>query len=65
MTLAHGGLGIMIIGIIVAVACGKRKHIVALKPGESSDSRGLYRDLSGRTSHLKGPNYDGRPGTFT
>ena len=47
MALAHGGLGIMVVGII-AISLWKVEVIVALKPGETADVARLCGDLHGR-----------------
>ena len=60
--LAHGGLGIMIIGII-AISLWKVEVIVALKPGETAIVDGYSVTFQGDTA-LTGPNYTGRAGRF-
>ncbi len=60
--LAHGGLGVMIAGII-AISLWKVEVIVALKPGESADVGGYTVTFQSETP-LTGPNYTGRVGQF-
>jgi cytochrome c-type biogenesis protein CcmF len=60
--LAHGGLGIMIAGII-AISLWKIEVIVALKPGEAADVGGYSVTFVGETP-LTGPNFTGRVGRF-
>lgn len=62
MTLAHGGLGIMICGII-AVSLWKTEVIVAVKPGEPVQV-GAYTVTFEGDAPLTGPNYTGRAGRF-
>jgi cytochrome c biogenesis factor len=45
MALAHGGMGIMVAGII-AISLWKIEVIVALKPGEAGGRRRLFRSPS-------------------
>jgi cytochrome c-type biogenesis protein CcmF len=60
--LAHGGLGIMIAGII-AISLWKIEVIVALKPGEKTAVGNYEVTFIGETP-LTGPNYTGRAGRF-
>jgi cytochrome c-type biogenesis protein CcmF len=60
--MAHGGLGIMIAGII-AVSLWKVETIVALKPGEAAAVGNYSVTFTGETP-LTGPNYTGRAGHF-
>ncbi len=60
--LAHGGLGLMIAGII-AISLWKVEVIVALKTGESADV-GAYTVTFLSETPLNGPNYTGRAGRF-
>jgi cytochrome c-type biogenesis protein CcmF len=61
-TLAHGGLGIAILGII-AISLWKVENIVALKAGESTEVSGYRIEFVGEAP-LTGPNYTGRTGAF-
>ncbi len=60
--MAHGGLGIMIIGII-AISLWKIEVIVALKPGDSAMVGGYSVTFQGETP-VTGANYTGRAGRF-
>jgi cytochrome c-type biogenesis protein CcmF len=62
MFAAHGGLGIMVIGII-AISLWKIEVIVSMKPGEAVDV-GSYRVEFVSDVPLTGPNYTGRTGAF-
>jgi cytochrome c-type biogenesis protein CcmF len=62
MALAHGGMGIMVAGII-AISLWKIEVIVALKPGEMANVGGYTVTFQGETP-LTGPNYTGREGRF-
>ena len=62
MTLAHGGVGIMVAGII-AISLWKIEVIVALKPGEAAEVGSYTVTFKGDTP-LTGPNYTGRAGRF-
>ena len=59
---AHGGLGLMIAGII-AISLWKVEVIVALKPGEQA-AVGNYTVTFLGESPMTGPNYTGRSGRF-
>ena len=60
--MAHGGLGIMIAGII-AISLWKIEVIVALKPGEQA-AVGAYTVTFIGEAPSSGSNYTGRSGTF-
>lgn len=60
--LAHGGLGVMVIGIIV-LSLWKEEHITSIKPGESIPVAGYTVVFKG-IEPLSGPNYDGILGRF-
>jgi cytochrome c-type biogenesis protein CcmF len=60
--LAHGGLGLIVIGVVV-LSLWKEEHIVTLKLGESVDVAGYHLTLKEITP-LKGPNYAGKSGHF-
>ena len=62
MSLAHGGLGIMICGII-AVSLWKTEVIVAVQPGEPVQVGAYTVTFQGDTP-LTGANYTGRAGRF-
>ena len=62
MTLAHAGVGFMVIGI-VAVTAWRSEEIVALKPGEKIAIAG-YDITFLDEGPLRGPNYDGEAGRF-
>jgi cytochrome c-type biogenesis protein CcmF len=62
MALAHGGMGIMVMGII-AISLWKVEVIVAMKPGETADVAGYAVTFRGETP-LTGPNYTGLAGQF-
>jgi len=62
MVLAHGGLGIMVVGII-AISLWKVEIIIAMKPGETVDVAGFAVTFKGETP-LTGPNYTGLAGQF-
>ncbi len=59
---AHGGLGIMVMGII-AISLWKTEVIVAMKPGETVSVGGYEVTFEGEAP-LTGPNYTGRTGRF-
>jgi len=59
---AHGGLGLMVAGII-AISLWKVEVIVALKPNESA-AVGAYQVTFLGETPLTGPNYTGRVGSF-
>jgi cytochrome c-type biogenesis protein CcmF len=60
--LAHGGVGVMLAGI-VAISLWRLEVIVALKPGQSADI-GRYNVTFIGEAPLTGPNYTGRVGSF-
>ncbi len=60
--LAHGGVGVMLAGI-VAISLWRLEVIVALKPGQSADI-GKYNVTFIGEAPLTGPNYTGRVGNF-
>ena len=62
MTLAHGGLGLVVIGIIT-ISLWKVEVIVALKPGEMAKV-GAYEVTFVGEHPVVGPNYTGTGGTF-
>jgi cytochrome c-type biogenesis protein CcmF len=62
MTMAHGGLGLMIIGII-AISLWKQEHIVAMKPNDSAVVGGYTVQFLGEVP-LQGANYVGSAGQF-
>ncbi len=59
---AHGGLGIMVMGII-AISLWKTEVIIAMKPGETAQV-GAYTVTFQGEAPLTGPNYTGRTGRF-
>ena len=61
-TMAHGGLGILIIGVII-LSLWREEHIVSLKVGEKIDVAG-YTVTFRAEEPLQGPNYVGRQGVF-
>jgi cytochrome c-type biogenesis protein CcmF len=61
-TLAHAGLGIMVIGI-VGISAWKEEHILVLKPGEKTNVAGYEVQFTGE-SPLTGPNFTGVNGNF-
>ena len=61
-SLAHGGLGIMIIGVII-LSLWKEEHIVSVKPGAEIPVAGYIVQFKG-IEPLKGVNFDGRQGRF-
>ena len=62
MTLAHAGLGLIIIGI-TAITLWKVEHILAMKPGERTDVGSYSVQFVGETP-LTGENYTGSAGQF-
>ena len=60
--LAHGGVGVMLAGI-VAISLWRIEVIVALKPGQSAEV-GKYSVTFIGEAPLTGPNYTGRVGSF-
>ena len=59
---AHGGLGILVMGII-AISLWKTEVIVAMKPGDTAQV-GAYQVTFEGEAPLTGPNYTGRTGRF-
>jgi len=60
--LAHGGLGLIVIGVVV-LTLWKEEHIVSITPGTSIPVGGytvVFKDIE----PLVGPNYDGTLGRF-
>ncbi|HZF36847.1 MAG TPA: cytochrome c-type biogenesis CcmF C-terminal domain-containing protein, partial [Candidatus Angelobacter sp.] len=62
MTLAHGGLGIVIAGIVAASAW-RAEQILVMRPGQSTDISG-YSVLFQGVSQVDGPNYSAERGEF-
>ncbi|MBI3674682.1 MAG: heme lyase CcmF/NrfE family subunit [Rhizobiales bacterium] len=62
MALAHGGLGIVVVGII-AMSLWKVEVIAAMKPGETRQV-GAYTVTFQGEAPLTGANYTGRAGSF-
>jgi cytochrome c-type biogenesis protein CcmF len=62
MTLAHAGLGVVVIGI-VAMTAWKEEHILIMKPGDQLRVAGYEVQFTGETP-LTGPNYTGTAGQF-
>jgi cytochrome c-type biogenesis protein CcmF len=63
MTVAHVGLGVVILGITVS-STGKSERILVMHPGESTDIAGYTVHFDG-VQNLDGPNYQAQRGTFT
>ncbi|HEY8264685.1 MAG TPA: heme lyase CcmF/NrfE family subunit [Methyloceanibacter sp.] len=61
--LAHGGLGMCVIGI-VATTAWREERILALKPGEAADIAGYQLTFDG-VAPRQGPNYRERVGLFS
>ena len=61
--LAHGGLGMCVIGI-VATTAWREEQILALKPGETADIAGYHLTFDG-VAPRQGPNYRERVGLFS
>ena len=62
MTLAHGGLGVLIAGM-VGISAWKTEAIIAMKPGESHPLADYTVTFKGETP-MTGPNYTGSAGRF-
>ena len=62
MTLAHGGLGIVVAGIVAASAW-RAEDILAMRPGQSTDISG-YSVLFKGVTQVNGPNYSADRGEF-
>ena len=60
--LAHGGLGLLVIGVIL-LSVWKQELIIAMKPGQTAELAGYSITFVGEEP-LKGPNYDGISGVF-
>ena len=60
--LAHGGLGILLIGVVI-LSVWKVEKIVTVKPGEDIELAGYTITFVGEQP-LKGANYDGISGSF-
>ncbi|MFO1073000.1 MAG: heme lyase CcmF/NrfE family subunit [Geminicoccaceae bacterium] len=63
MTLAHIGLGVLILGITVQ-STGRVERILVLQPGETTELAGYQVRFEG-VNEAKGPNYTARRATFT
>ena len=62
MTLAHAGVGVMVIGI-TAVTAWKDERILAVQPGQPVEIAG-YTVAFASADVLEGPNYSGESGRF-
>ncbi len=62
MTLAHGGLGVMIAGMI-GISVWKTEAIITMKPGDTHQLADYTVTFRGETP-LTGPNYTGSAGQF-
>ncbi|MDX6749245.1 heme lyase CcmF/NrfE family subunit [Geminicoccaceae bacterium 1502E] len=62
MSLAHMGLGVLILGI-TATATGQTERILAMRPGETVTLAG-YEVTLASVEQVQGPNYVARSGTF-
>ncbi len=60
--MAHGGLGLLVIGVII-LSLWKEEHIVSIAPGMTIAVGGHVVTLKG-IEPLQGPNYAGRQGRF-
>jgi cytochrome c-type biogenesis protein CcmF len=63
MTLAHVGVGVLILGITVQTA-GQIERILVMRPGETAELAG-YQVRFEEVGEVAGPNYTARRGTFT
>jgi cytochrome c-type biogenesis protein CcmF len=63
MTLAHVGLGIVILGV-TAVATGRTERLLVMQPGQGVELAG-YEILFQGVTQARGPNYTAQRGTFT
>jgi cytochrome c-type biogenesis protein CcmF len=61
-TLAHGGLGILVIGVVL-LSLWKEEHILTMKPGEKVEVAQYTVTYIG-DEPLKGANYEGTSGRF-
>ncbi len=62
MTIAHAGLGVLILGITVQSA-GQIERIIVMKPGETADLVGYSVRFDG-VAPVQGPNYTAQRATF-
>ena len=62
MTLAHGGLGVVVAGI-VAISAWRTEQVTVMQPGQSI-AVGEYSVLFGGVSQVAGPNYTAERGVF-
>jgi cytochrome c-type biogenesis protein CcmF len=62
MTVAHAGLGVLILGITVS-ATGQSERIIVMRPGDTAELAGYEVTFRG-TTEVQGPNYVGQRGTF-
>ena len=62
MTLAHVGLGIVILGV-TAVATGRTERLLVMQPGQHVDLAGYEVRFQG-VAEVRGPNYTAQRGTF-
>lgn len=62
MALAHGGFGLMVIGI-VAITAWRQEAIIVMKPGETMRVAGYDVRFVGEAT-LQGANYSGEAGRF-
>jgi cytochrome c-type biogenesis protein CcmF len=62
MTLAHVGLGIVILGV-TAVATGRTERLLVMQPGQGADLAGYDVQFQG-VDTVPGPNYTAQRGTF-
>ena len=62
MTLAHIGLGIVILGV-TSVATGRSERLLVMQPGQHVDLAGYDVEFHG-VSQAQGPNYTAQRGTF-
>jgi cytochrome c-type biogenesis protein CcmF len=60
--LAHAGLGLLVIGVVI-LTVWKEEHIISMQPGESVDVAHYTVKFVGEEP-LKGANYDGLKGRF-
>jgi cytochrome c-type biogenesis protein CcmF len=62
-TLAHAGLGLVVIGVVI-LSVWKEEHILTMRPGEKIEAGGYTVTYKG-DEPLRGANYDGIKGRFT
>jgi cytochrome c-type biogenesis protein CcmF len=62
MTLAHAGLGVLILGITVS-STGKEERILAIRAGETAELAGYTVRFEG-VREVQGPNYIAQQGSF-